>query len=449
MNTDHPEKEKVSTSKTKHGSYTVYTLNVFLIGGPLPEEFDGREISRLVQIRGDQTLEELHRIIFTAFDRWDDHMFEFNLGKGPADRSKIYSLPHYDSVIEGEQEEDATAATIDSLGLTVNQPFGYWFDFGDDWQHQINVVSIEKLTGRGTFPKIIKHVGESPPQYPDLDNEDETNEFPVNRYPLDDFEGFTPYEMHGLLYATFDEESSPMVFHPEIGIDPIFQVPLLHHVLMCLLLLREREPLKLTQKGNLPRFFCQELYNKGIREHERGIYKQHPIMKEEDSPYIHMINLMTRLCGLTRKYGGKIRTTKKCRTVLDQNAHPKLFQELFTNFTRKFNWGYPDRYPDAWIIQGGFGFSILLVQRYGDVPREVKFYAKKFLQAFPSVLEEFPGDEYFPSEDNFTWCYYIRGFERFLKRFGLIEIQKTDDFSPELYRITKNKIIDKIITWKV
>ncbi len=58
---------------------------------------------------------------------------------------------------------------IDSLGLKVGQSFGYWFDFGDDWWHQINVEAIEDKVPRGKFPKVIKKIGKNPPQYPDED----------------------------------------------------------------------------------------------------------------------------------------------------------------------------------------------------------------------------------------------------------------------------------------
>jgi len=44
-----------------------------------------------------------------------------------------------------------------------------WFDYGDDWMHQINVVNIEDAPARGRFPKITTRVGKSPPQYPDID----------------------------------------------------------------------------------------------------------------------------------------------------------------------------------------------------------------------------------------------------------------------------------------
>ena len=48
----------------------------------------------------------------------------------------------------------------------MGQSFGYWFDFGDDWWHQINVEAIEDKVPRGKFPKVTKREGKSPPQYP-------------------------------------------------------------------------------------------------------------------------------------------------------------------------------------------------------------------------------------------------------------------------------------------
>lgn len=43
-------------------------------------------------------------------------------------------------------------------------------DLTDQRWHQINVVSIDGAPG--VLPKIIKRVGESPPQYPDEDEEE-------------------------------------------------------------------------------------------------------------------------------------------------------------------------------------------------------------------------------------------------------------------------------------
>jgi len=144
----------------------LYTLEVLLIDGFLTEEFFDKEISRTLQIRGDQTLETLHYAIFDAFDREDDHMYDFNLGEGPYDFSARYVLP----VLEDDEGVlgVVTETTIDDLQLEVGRAFGYLFDFGDNWLHQINVIIVGDSPTSGEFPKIIKRVGKSPPQYPEV-----------------------------------------------------------------------------------------------------------------------------------------------------------------------------------------------------------------------------------------------------------------------------------------
>src|SRR5262249_48049869 len=79
------------------GAVRVYTLEVILISGPVTRKFAkaNRVVSRTVLIRGDQALQNLHRAIFDAFGRWEEHMHEFQLGgKGPMDpEAKRYVLP--------------------------------------------------------------------------------------------------------------------------------------------------------------------------------------------------------------------------------------------------------------------------------------------------------------------------------------------------------------------
>ncbi len=83
------------------------------------------EISRTIQIRGDQTLEELHDAIFDAFDRFDEHMYEFQFGKGPNDpKGKRYVL-HAERDEGGDAVGDVANTTIGSLGLKLSQIFGY------------------------------------------------------------------------------------------------------------------------------------------------------------------------------------------------------------------------------------------------------------------------------------------------------------------------------------
>ena len=157
------------------GQGRLYTLEVFIISGPITEKFAKKNpvVSRTIQVRGDQTLEDLHHAIFDAFGRWEEHMYEFQFGKGPMDpKAPRYVLPSDYGSESGEKNPPAgrvDQATIESLGLEVGRSFGYWFDFGDDWWHQINVEAIEEEVPSGTFPRVTKRVGKSPPQYPEED----------------------------------------------------------------------------------------------------------------------------------------------------------------------------------------------------------------------------------------------------------------------------------------
>lgn len=148
----------------------LYTLEVFIISGPVTRKFVKRNpvMARTIQIQGNQTLADLHQAIFHAFDREDEHMYEFQVGgQGPHDpQARRYGLPAaLDDGPEQAQEGDVTQTPLDALDLQVDEIFGYWFDFGDDWWHQVNVISIEENAPAGDYPKVTRRIGASPPQY--------------------------------------------------------------------------------------------------------------------------------------------------------------------------------------------------------------------------------------------------------------------------------------------
>jgi len=48
---------------------------------------------------------------------------------------------------------------LDQMGLEEGRRFGYWFDFGDDWQHQIGVQKIEAGPGRARASTRVSSSG--------------------------------------------------------------------------------------------------------------------------------------------------------------------------------------------------------------------------------------------------------------------------------------------------
>jgi len=162
--------QKSESPQPEAGAVRLYTLEVSILGGPMTEKFMERNpvVSRTIQIRGDQTLEDLHDAIYDAMDRFDEHMYEFQFGKKPCDRNaKRYVMPEALDTYEPDVAGTAAETSIDALGLKVRQVFFYWFDFGDDWWHKIKVAVIDDEVLKGKYPKVVKRVGKSPPQYPD------------------------------------------------------------------------------------------------------------------------------------------------------------------------------------------------------------------------------------------------------------------------------------------
>jgi len=137
----------------------LYTLEVLITNGPVSDEFvkANPKVSRTIQIRGDQTLTDLHIAINDAFNRDDDHLYGFFVPDGPG----LYG-----------GKELMLGALLSSLNLRVGRVLRYHFDFGDDWIHDVKVEAVGEVVANEKYPKVIQKVGESPPQYGDDDEDD-------------------------------------------------------------------------------------------------------------------------------------------------------------------------------------------------------------------------------------------------------------------------------------
>ena len=130
--------ENASKKATNPSPNTLYVLEVFLIDGPITEEFAAENpvVSRTIEIESSNTLQDLHKIIFKAFDREEEHMYEFQVGgKGPQDpNARCYCIKQVfsSSDLTPKPTGDVSSTSIASLGLSIDDAFGYWFDFGDD-----------------------------------------------------------------------------------------------------------------------------------------------------------------------------------------------------------------------------------------------------------------------------------------------------------------------------
>ena len=159
------------------GQPRLFELRVYLMTSRSIRRYPkgNRAVSRTILIRGDQTLEDLHEAIFTAFDRYDEHMYEFQIGgtkaHDPKARRYAMGMAIADDFGGSSPVASVEETRIGALGMRKDRSFLYWFDFGDDWWHQIDVAAIHDEIPAGEYPKITDRRGASPPQYPDAEEE--------------------------------------------------------------------------------------------------------------------------------------------------------------------------------------------------------------------------------------------------------------------------------------
>jgi len=120
----------------------------------------------------------------------------------------------------------------------------------------------------------------------------------------------------------------------------------------------------------------------------------------------------------------------------------EILKIILIAFTRKFNWGYFDLYESESIGQFGFGFSLILLDKYGDIYRTSDFYTEKYLKAFPFLKNEVNPD-FWTVEEEINSCYSLRTFERFLVYFNFIELKKKTS-RLENIEIKKTNVFDTI-----
>ena len=121
------------------------------------------DIWRVIDIKENQMLSSLHKAIFKAFDRTEEHEYSFFLSNKPYDKEGEFTSPGSDT--SGETKL-ATRIRIDSLALYGGPKFLYLFDYGDEWWHEVELIGVTQKVTRAIYPRVVKKQGKSPPQYP-------------------------------------------------------------------------------------------------------------------------------------------------------------------------------------------------------------------------------------------------------------------------------------------
>jgi hypothetical protein len=146
---------------------------------------DRKSIWRKIALEGSHTLDDLHEMIFEAFDRDDEHLYSFffpqpgvkNVRRIMQESREFTHPAACEGGPFGSDAANAVKTKLSSLNLKPKQLFYYLFDFGDEWWHEITIEETEAAAKKGRkYPCVVDTKGKSPPQYPGDDEYDDDEE---------------------------------------------------------------------------------------------------------------------------------------------------------------------------------------------------------------------------------------------------------------------------------
>jgi hypothetical protein len=148
-----------------------YVFRVRILGGFYAPP-GAPSIWREVELAADQTLAELGERIPAAFEFDDDHLWSFFLSGKPWDRASEYArLP--DPPVGGRNRGADGLRVGDA---PAKKEFLFLFDYGDEWHFGVRLVRTGQVEPGARYPRVVASQGQAPPQYPDVDDEDDWDE---------------------------------------------------------------------------------------------------------------------------------------------------------------------------------------------------------------------------------------------------------------------------------
>lgn len=111
---------------------TIYFLEIQLLHADVP-------VWRILEVKRTTTLHDLHLCIQVAMGWETEHLYEFTVD------GIRYGFPAEGEASDGLRDfKDSTGIRLTDLNLKAGDVFGYVYDFGDYWEHDVIVKALAK-----------------------------------------------------------------------------------------------------------------------------------------------------------------------------------------------------------------------------------------------------------------------------------------------------------------
>ena len=244
-----------------------------------------------------------------------------------------------------------------------------------------------------------------------------------NRKPLEDFDGLSPEQMTMLLNDPLDPES-PLVLAAaptRLPKSPLFE-------LVCdLTSTLAQGPLRATPTGNLPRDYVRA----ALARHRAAGWE--PVWDvaaaprgERDFFDLSQARHAAEAAGLVELRGKEwqlgARYHELHKNLGDAGMFSAVVEAVATSHLER-----ETAMGDLAIIDAAWGYSLLLLERYGREWRDLDFYVERLIRAFPHMVEEARArnNKWFRDdpESIIKIAYHNSFFDFFAQPLGLIEVE--------------------------
>lgn len=139
-------RRKLTPRKTTNSTTTIHTIKVTLRGSSPP-------IWRRLEVPSRATLVQVHDVIQRAFGWENEHLWAFDTPDG-----------RYGPPGPTTDWKSASSRRLGAVASRPGAPLRYTYDFGDDWEHDLEVEAIGEAESGVAYPRCLAGRGAGPPE---------------------------------------------------------------------------------------------------------------------------------------------------------------------------------------------------------------------------------------------------------------------------------------------
>jgi hypothetical protein len=271
-----------------------------------------------------------------------------------------------------------------------------------------------------------------------------------NHAPQADFDGLSPGQMRRLLDPVWTSPSCALHVNATLGLEEVAETEFFRNARILFSILRDADGVKLTARGNMNRKAVLSFMEKvqPMDSNVEDLLNWKKTWNEEEVRTLHFLRLVLGMAGITRKYKGALRITKKGERLLSEENAGELYALLFTTYFRKFNLAYTEYGDEYSVVQETMAYSLWILSRHAEDWTDEDGLAEKIFA--PVAQEEMRGDT-LGDQSVEAWIAHAR-IIRPLCRFGLLRVQegatKSGEYVPS-DEIQKTPLFDRLLDFKL